>query len=223
MSGRVVNSTASAATSGTWLNDEGQQKRGDAIHAIDMGRRAGADSSDHFSGSLANKVAGKVFLHASVDEGSGRGLHQLPHMASGPWIQAVKKGIEFYTTWLDFLRQRYEAFERLLKDPGFDWNPQTNRVIGSKETWDKLFRECPFAKAYWWLRERRYEQLRSIFEGDETERVFCGEEERDGTSGAEGDVLFLGYKDPDEEPHEVVDLGSSETDEEYFFTFPVQS
>ncbi|KAK4434436.1 hypothetical protein Salat_0606400 [Sesamum alatum] len=39
-------------------------------------------------------------------------------------------------------------------------------------------------------------------------------EEREGTSGGEGDVLFLGFKDPDDKPHEVIDLASSETDED---------
>ncbi|KAK4415020.1 hypothetical protein Salat_2609100 [Sesamum alatum] len=51
----------------------------------------------------------------------------------------VQYGMEFYSARLDFLRQRYNAFSRILSDQGFHWNPNTNRVIGCKESWDRLF------------------------------------------------------------------------------------
>ncbi|KAK4412866.1 hypothetical protein Salat_2933800 [Sesamum alatum] len=111
----------------------------------------------------------------------------------------VQYGMEFYSARLDVLRQRYETFCRILSDPGFDWNPNTNRVIGSKESWDRLFVDCPFAKAYWWRGERRYEQLRQIFEADVNDPSVAQATASHDTDGKEGDVLLLGYKTQDEE------------------------
>ncbi|KAK4415944.1 hypothetical protein Salat_2701800 [Sesamum alatum] len=74
--------------------------------------------------------------------------------------------VDFYLVKLHLLRQCYTTFKRIVDDPAFCWNPLTNRVVGSKASWDALFKENYFAKAYRYRGEALYKVLQSIFDPD---------------------------------------------------------
>ncbi|KAK4421451.1 hypothetical protein Salat_2095700 [Sesamum alatum] len=91
--------------------------------------------------------------------------------------------LDFYETKLEQLRQRYHAFEAILRNPIFTWNVQTNIVRATKDEWASLVREA------------------APNEGQE------GGTDDDDDDG----VVFLGTSDGTK-PHDVVDLVSSDGD-----------
>ncbi|KAK4412711.1 hypothetical protein Salat_2918300 [Sesamum alatum] len=49
-------------------------------------------------------------------------------------------GLDFYEPKLELLRQRYHAFEAILRNPTFTWNTETNTVHATKDEWDAIVR-----------------------------------------------------------------------------------
>ncbi|KAK4412535.1 hypothetical protein Salat_2900600 [Sesamum alatum] len=127
-------------------------------------------------------------------------------------------GLDFYESKLGLLRKRYEAFGKLLHNPGFTWDVETNTVRATSAEWATLVGDIPFANAYRWRGEKKWGLLCTIFIGENVEDLdrerlehnAAGDGEGDGSYGDDDDgVVFLGMKDGNE-PHDVVDLVSSE-------------
>ncbi|KAL2243987.1 UNVERIFIED_CONTAM: hypothetical protein Sindi_0516700 [Sesamum indicum] len=117
----------------------------------------------------------------------------------------------FFLSRLHILGLRYDTFSLLLKEPNIKWNQNSNRMSGSGEDWRRIIRVHPFAKAYYYFGEPKWEQLQEIFGGehnvqDTNTSKDVGDFSLDGSINS--DVQFLGWKQ-DEEP-EVIDLVTTE-------------
>ncbi|KAK4415055.1 hypothetical protein Salat_2612600 [Sesamum alatum] len=55
-----------------------------------------------------------------------------------------KYTLKFLAHKLEFCHLRYSTFKTILAQPDFDWNPETNRLLASKEAWDRIFRAAVF-------------------------------------------------------------------------------
>ncbi|KAL2238114.1 UNVERIFIED_CONTAM: hypothetical protein Sindi_1003100 [Sesamum indicum] len=47
----------------------------------------------------------------------------------------------------------------VLENDSFTWNEATNQMLGQREDWKKLIRQCPFAKAYRYIGEPSFPQV----------------------------------------------------------------
>ncbi|KAK4434856.1 hypothetical protein Salat_0648500 [Sesamum alatum] len=104
---------------------------------------------------------------------------------------------DFFEAKLEFLRKRFTTFRRILTDMDFYWNANSNRVLVSKEAWDRPIIMLP----YWWRGEANFELLRTIFQADNryeatvanaTNFPLALTDGNEVSSGEEGDVVFLG-------------------------------
>ncbi|KAK4400381.1 hypothetical protein Sango_1144200 [Sesamum angolense] len=122
---------------------------------------------------------------------------------------------QFYLDRLNVLCRRFYTFRRLLDEPGFTWNEVTNRVLAPKESWKKLIREDPFAKAYRHRGEPMWGYLMTIFEpSDESGYESDGESLGDRTADAVWRTMVtLVYLGPVESHPEVVAMSQAMTKE----------
>ncbi|KAL2248269.1 UNVERIFIED_CONTAM: hypothetical protein Sindi_2679200 [Sesamum indicum] len=107
---------------------------------------------------------------------------------------------DFFHSRLSLLWLRFDTFGKLLQEPNIRWNHRANRMSGPREDWQRIMRECSFAKAYYYIGEPHWDELRDIFCGREVVsfRVTIddiGETSSDGYTGS--DVLCLGTKPAD--------------------------
>ncbi|KAL2237375.1 UNVERIFIED_CONTAM: hypothetical protein Sindi_0929200 [Sesamum indicum] len=72
---------------------------------------------------------------------------------------------DFFRFRLRLLGLRHDTFGKLLEEPNIKWNEEANRMFGTKEDWSRIIRENPFAKAYYYFGELKWEQLQEIFGG----------------------------------------------------------
>ncbi|KAK4421284.1 hypothetical protein Salat_2078900 [Sesamum alatum] len=125
------------------------------------------------------------------------------------------QGQQFYEGKLQLLRQRCTTFDAILQNPAFSWNTDTNKLQASKERWDAIVCDIPFANAYRWRGEAKWELLCKIFEGDDLDDPERNRQKhavepnaaRVGVGGFCDDddgIVFLGTSDGNE-PHDVVD------------------
>ncbi|KAL2231130.1 UNVERIFIED_CONTAM: hypothetical protein Sindi_1707400 [Sesamum indicum] len=90
----------------------------------------------------------------------------------------------FYKEKLRLLRIRYHTFRKVLADGSVSWNENTNRMLSSRKEWNRIIRERPFAKVYYYCGEGKWDQMKEIFGGgdvlsssEDTARLYEGTED----------------------------------------------
>ncbi|KAL2244344.1 UNVERIFIED_CONTAM: hypothetical protein Sindi_0552400 [Sesamum indicum] len=118
--------------------------------------------------------------------------------------------LDFFRDRLSFLRLQYDTFRHVLEEPGITWNRQSNRMTGGMAWWRNIIRKHPFAKAYFYFGEPKWEQLEKIFNGTAITHLPSSSIDivQYDPSVTEPDVVFLG-ENPRIEP-DVIELVTSD-------------